>query len=109
LFCFIGITIEEFLALPLLVVVFAEITLLIALVTGFVAVLAAGMIAAELATASWIVAIGVATLFSIFAFASGLLKRKNAVDMMKMKANPKTTQGVYAAKEYCQVLSLYSE
>jgi hypothetical protein len=94
LFCFIGITIEEFLEPLAFVVVFVEITLLIALVIEFVAVLAAGIIAAELATASWIVAIGVATLFNIFAFASGLLKRKNAVDRMKMNANPMTTQGV---------------
>jgi len=63
-------------------------------VTTFVAEFADGILAVEFAIDSWIVSIGVLTVFSIAAFASGPPIMNMTDEMIKIKAKPKTTQGV---------------
>jgi hypothetical protein len=63
-------------------------------VTAFVAEAAVGIFVAELATASWIVSIGVLTAFSIEALVSDPPIMNIIAEMIKTKDTPKTTQGV---------------
>ena len=63
-------------------------------VTTFVAEAADGIFAVEFAIDSWIVSIGVLTLLSIAAFASGPPIMNMTAEMIKTKAKPNTIQGV---------------
>ena len=63
-------------------------------VTEFVAEAADGMVAAEVATASWIDSIGVLTVLIMDALVSGPPIINMIAEMIKTKDNPNTTQGV---------------
>jgi hypothetical protein len=63
-------------------------------VTAFVAEAAVGIFVAEVATASWIVSIGVLTAFNIAAFVSDPPIMNIIAEMIKTKDTPKTTHGV---------------
>jgi hypothetical protein len=63
-------------------------------VTTFVAEAADGIFAVEFAIDSWIVSIGVLMVFSIADFVSGPPIMNMTDEMIKIKANPKTIQGV---------------